>query len=300
MQNLHFRALILMLTGAGIFFSGCTDKTVSPTGTGAPGNIHGKVMLYDTLSDPFTPTGAARINDASGVQVTVEGTSYSTVTDSLGQWQLSNVPSGTYTSIVFSKAGFAKQKATNLGSNVGFSIVNNGTETINMNLYRISLISCDIVLRPFEDYMEYGEHDTLTVLNGNPSHRYIRDSILIPNGAVTLSSRILDQFPGNFYPCYSIVYFGANSQIDALDGSTFLYSAQPQSVYTSFTGTADILVLRSALIDAGFRPGQTIYCVAYCSGRFIYSSEYEDMATGMAIYSGLSPNHSEVKSFVLP
>jgi hypothetical protein len=294
---MQFRIVfIFAITAAGIFFSSCTDKTITFIGPGGPGNIHGKVTLYDTIFDPFS-FYAARINGVSEVQVTIEGTSYSTATDSLGEWQLNNIPSGSYPSIVFSKVGFATRKATNLGSNVGFSIVNNGTQTVNIDLFRISLISCNIVIRPFEEYTKYGEHDTLDRLpDGTPWYHYLTDSIQIPNGAAILSSRILD---GNIYPFYSILYFGTNSHIDAFDGSSFLYSTGPQYVNTSFTGTADILVLRSALIDAGFRPDQTIYCVAYCGGRFS-GSEYEDMGTGMTINSGLSPNHSEVKSFVLP
>src|SRR5437764_13597684 len=139
MKNFHFSTLLVFwIISAGIFFSSCTDKLVSPNG--APGSIHGKVILYDTLSDPFTPTGAARIYDASGVQVTVERTSYSTVTDSLGQWNLNNIPSGIYPSIVFRKAGFGKQEAKNIGSygsNTGFSVASNGDEFVGKDLYRI-------------------------------------------------------------------------------------------------------------------------------------------------------------------
>jgi hypothetical protein len=297
MQNLHFRALILMLTGAGIFFSGCSEKTVSPTGgSGAMGNIHGKVTLYDTLLDPLTNGTAARIYDASGVQVTVEGTSYSTLTDSSGEWHLDNIPSGIYTSVVFAKSGFAKQKSMNLGSTGGFSIANNGNEAVNSSLYRISLISCDIVIRPFADYTLHPSHDTVIVVNGNSQVVSITDTIDIPNGATTLSSRILDQ-QNLYYPEYIGVYFSTISNIDPIDGSTFLTTTGLTNP-NEFTGMANMIILRSFLINAGFKPGQTIYCVAYCQGEFI--TQYRDMPTGMTIYTGLSPNHSEVKSFVLP
>jgi hypothetical protein len=299
MKNLHCLALVLIITGGGIFFSSCIDKAVSPNG--APGSIHGKVILYDTLSDPFTANGAARIYDASGVQVTVEGTSYSTMTDSLGKWEIDNIPSGTYPSIVFSKAGFGKQEAKNIGSygsNAGFSVVSNGDEFVNMDLYRISLISCDLVLRSFYDYTKITHHDTLLYENGYLNDSTIYDSLLIPNGAATLSSRVLDQIPAEYF--IILLYFGASpAAIDPLDGKSFLYTSYAD-VYPVKSLIGNVLIEKDALIDAGFKPGQTIYCVAYCAGKLSFNSGYVDMATGMTIQSGLSPNHSEVKSFILP
>jgi hypothetical protein len=301
MKNVHYCTAIFVVT-AGIFLSGCTEKVVAPViGTGAPGNIHGKVTMYDTVLDPFTYKGAMKIDDASGVQVGVEGTSYSTMTDEQGNWHLSNIPSGTYPSIIFSKPGFATQKATNLASSIGYTIVNNGDVAVNIDMYRRSLISCGIILRAFQDYTQYGYHDTVIAGNGAyPIYTTVEDSVRIPYGAATFSTRILDQFFNSFYPCYGELFFGTDPHVDALDPSTFLYSTGTQSFYSSFSGIIDVVILRSTLINAGFRPGQTIYCVAYCGGQFFQNSYYIDMKTGNTIYSGLSPNHSEVKSFILP
>src|SRR5689334_8770250 len=99
MKHLTFFALLL----STIFFSGCGQKSQIVTYTGdGPGSISGKVALYDTLFDEFT-NNPALLSDSSGVQVSLEGSSYSTTTNGHGEWELANVPSGAYSSLMYSK-----------------------------------------------------------------------------------------------------------------------------------------------------------------------------------------------------
>jgi hypothetical protein len=68
------------------------------------GNIKGLVILYDEYVN--------QIFDASGVTVSLEGTSLSTVTSRDGSWIIENVPAGIY-NIKFSKAGYPTMKYYN-------------------------------------------------------------------------------------------------------------------------------------------------------------------------------------------
>lgn len=54
-------------------------------------------------------TNGNRYSDRSGVQVSIDSTSYSTMTDSLGWWQIADVPPGTY-DISITKTGFGYSK----------------------------------------------------------------------------------------------------------------------------------------------------------------------------------------------
>src|SRR5438105_15695001 len=87
-----------------VMLTSCGAKTDVITYSGSePWNVKGTVKLFDT-------NGVA-ISDASGVEVFMEGTDYSTLTASDGSWELANVPSGTYPSLVYSKAGFPRYKS---------------------------------------------------------------------------------------------------------------------------------------------------------------------------------------------
>jgi hypothetical protein len=70
---------------------GCEDSVDPSISTGT---INGTVKLNNSQS-----------NDYSGVKVTLEGTSYSTISLSNGKWEIADVPAGVY-KIVFSKSGY--------------------------------------------------------------------------------------------------------------------------------------------------------------------------------------------------
>ena len=69
------------------------------------------------------------------------------------------------------------------------------------------------------------------------------------------------------------------------------------------TGIADITVLRTDLQKAGFAPGDVIYCCAFASPEYLMyttTAAWFDPRFDQNVYSGFSPYHSEVKSFILP
>ena len=62
--------------------------------------------------------------------------------------------------------------------------------------------------------------------------------------------------------------------------------------------TASATVTRSELLYSGFQSGETIYVAAYAATT--PSEPYMDTVAKKWIYTGFSPYHSEVKSFILP
>jgi hypothetical protein len=95
------------------FVSACST-TESPTASSAlTGTLKGRVLFgSDDRADlPLPPTTAT---------VSVEGTTFSTTTDSSGRWTINNLPAGTY-NLSFTAPGFAMRRE------IGFQFVGGGT-----------------------------------------------------------------------------------------------------------------------------------------------------------------------------
>ena len=88
---------------------GCKENTTEST---LSGDIVGKIVLY-------ADNGLA-LQDNSGIQISMEGRSFSTLSSTDGSWKLTNVPAGIYT-VTFSKTGFTTRK------NFNFQFVGGGT-----------------------------------------------------------------------------------------------------------------------------------------------------------------------------
>jgi len=299
--------VILFILSLGLLVS-CGPKTEIVTNTystAEPGNVKGTAKLFDT-------NGVA-IPDASGVKVTMEATSYSTLSATDGTWELQNVAAGTYPSLVYSKTGFPTYKSyqgstqgqQGTSGNIGAYIIGGGGTQYDgvQNFYQISNISVNLVLRAFdEDYNQLTWHDT----------HY--DTLVTPNALATFSSRVLDNPPNKIYPYEGVLFFGKSPNIDPTDTKTFLFEScyTDQGYYANqytasnltgtniSTGIANFTVNKLFLQSAGFIPGETVYCVAYFGNYNIYNNYYIDPPTSMIIFPGLSPHHSEVKSFILP
>ena len=98
-------------------FIGCKDKPapIEPT---TSNDLSGKITLCADNGTVF--------QDNSGVHVSIEADSISTITSSDGSWKLSNVPVRDYTNrLVFSKAGFLTRKTYFYDPKIGFFTLNN-------------------------------------------------------------------------------------------------------------------------------------------------------------------------------
>src|SRR5437899_1519502 len=102
MKNIFYS--IIFFAGANLL-TGCKSNTTTQvvyTGDVIPGTIVGKVYLADTVfMNNYIP-----ISDASGVEINIEGASFSAVTDKDGRYTIANVPPGAYW-LIFKKDGFA-------------------------------------------------------------------------------------------------------------------------------------------------------------------------------------------------
>ena len=129
-------------------------------------------------------------------------------------------------------------------------------------------------------------------------------------GQSTFSSRILDKSVATYYyGYYGVLFFGKSADINPSDPKSFLfqtcfYNNTPNPNYitqaTSGTGIANFNVNKLLLQSAGFASGEKVYCVSCFGNRFILRNYYTDPQSGMIIFPGFSPYHSEVKSFILP
>src|SRR5579872_2346899 len=88
--------LVLM---SNLFLASC--KQTSDPGTLQPGSITGVVSLWDS---------AEPLGSSAGVTITLDNSSYTTLSDSTGHWTIANVAPGNY-NVTVSKAGFGLCRA---------------------------------------------------------------------------------------------------------------------------------------------------------------------------------------------
>jgi len=283
---LHYYSLLVIILAFAIF--GCKDSVSS---SGSPGNIIGYVQVYDT--------NYKLISNFSGVKVSLEGAPYSTLSDASGKWQLSNVPAGTY-GIVFSKDGYATQKQYDFeftgNGTYYYSIAPNSTVRAMMpfpNLYP------DLVLRPFEDEVQVNYvKDSVTIDSLSAAHHhYIYDTIITKLEVAIFSSRSKYSYIGT--RVVPVLVFAKDKNLDPANASTYLLASSDYSNNQDTSGAHNLTVLRSSLLNAGFHSNDSVYCCAF-AGTLYSIFTWTDPLTNRDIYSGLSPYHSEVRSFLLP
>lgn len=167
-----------------------------------------------------------------------------------------------------------------------------------VSVYQLPILFPNIVIRPFEDDISIS--DTL-VTDSLGNQYYKSDTLIKKNNTAIFSSR--SQFYYGQYSVMSRIYFGKTKNFDPLDTKTFLYASD--LIYNSdgvdTTGIANITIIRTDLVKAGFSSGDSIYCAAFASPMILLkNATWYDPETDTNIYSGFSPHHSEVKSFILP
>lgn len=266
-------------------FCGCKDSNTTQiiyTNDGKPGTIVGKVALIDSTY--------AYLKDASGVEVTIEGTPYKAVTDSNGKWSITNVLPGTYY-LFFKKDGFALKK------DGAIKFAGNGTDSWNSSLYRINRITPDLILRPFEEQSSLSYRDTVVYDSlGRPHSSSNIDTIIDQVARFTFI--LVDKLKHSDPFVVGQIFLSKTNNISPLDPKTYLYT-----VYTNFSypisTSSDLFISRKGLLDAGFSTDDKIFCVLYAAQQS-FREGYIDSSNDKYIYTGFSPFHSEVKSFILP
>jgi Carboxypeptidase regulatory-like domain len=245
-KKLSFFSVITVL----ILIAGCKGDT-GPAGPSQTGSITGFVTLIN--SDGSLPA------NRSGVVVSIQGTSLSTMTDSLGQWTISNVTTGTYT-IAATKPnyGMTEQQGVQFlgGSNPLY--LGNINGSIN-------------------GYMTLAQPPNFTV--AFDSLKIAGDSEL--NIWFSMSGQLLP--PANEF----LIAIGNDSNVNGSDPQKYLYSNVGQF------GEGEngfVPINASDLYYAGFKSGATAYLVAYPLEFFgfgEYYSMYYDIPSGRYVYTSL-------------
>ena len=291
----HRNVRILFICAIALFtIPSCKETTVS---SGVPGDIIGTIQLYDTNYVAMT--------ENSGVKVSLESTTYSALSDANGKWHLTNIPAGTYT-LVFSKDGYATRKQQD------FEFTGNGTLLYDLlyngtgvhALYTIPYLFPNIVIRPFEDLLQITNRDSIATrrdsIGSADSSKYIiiiHDTVITKLETAIFSSRTQYLYHGQTPS--DIIFLSKSQIIDPSSASSFQYSEIFQNNNSDTSGIDNVILYRTALLQSGFSSGDSIYCVVY-SGTYRSINSWIDPTSGKTIYSGFSPHHSEVKSFILP
>lgn len=220
--------------------------------------------------------------DHSGVRISIDGTSYSTVSDSKGRWELHDVLPGTY-NISFTKDKFAMEKI------IAYRFVGNGTDYLfSQKIYQIMWTRATLVLRPFD------------------------------SGKAIFSCRLFRQDSSQSLGGAAMLLIGKNQFLSPEKPESFSYELDNFSDIIVKGIIPDINIGYSFQIDSsylyqlGFHSNDTIYSEAFASNlailldydiltyKYTYGPSYIDIATNKRIFTGFGYNHSEVKSFILP
>ena len=285
MKYLSFLLFFAASLFVGILISGCKDSTTSINGT--PGDIIGTIFgVEDTLYHS--------IPDRSGVKVSLDGTPYSTLTDSFGRWQLTTIPAGTYT-IIFSKENYVQHTRQN------FIFGGNGTYHYDLDYNNPVLMQPlpnlfpNIVLRPFVDFIQINYRDSNWVDSSGYHTINLDDTEIIKSDIAILSSRSQSMYHGQ--QVSGAIFFGPSENIDPSVPTSYSY----YNIHNNFpdsSGICNFTIHRSWFLQLGFTSGSTIYCCAFAHVNNL--DQWLDSKTNSYAYSGFSPHHSEVKSFILP
>jgi hypothetical protein len=244
MQKLKISFLILFLFS---FFISCTE-TVAPVLTGS---ISGFVELYEE--------DGSRINDKSGVKVSIEGRNNYAYTNNDGRYSLENVEAGIF-NIVFEKEGFGLYKI------IAREFVGGGEAYLyNIGLTKLPTFNVTSLI--------------ITKTTGTPP--YLRMSGNLSNAR-------------NYYR-YVILFFGKSADVSndpknyLLTNSIYVYPDSSSFGYS-------MLDYSEYFLDADFSSGETVYVASYSASNSYWGTP--DPITGRYYFYnvGTSPVKS---SFIL-
>ncbi len=278
-------SIITSLLLFGILAGGCHNALTPDSNS----TINGAVALIDTAGN--------FVAGLSGIQVAVDGGSQSTLTDSMGHFTLENVPDGNIP-LIFFKPGFAE-----FHDHCTVSAASHSATYGTASLFQISRISSNIVLRPFgECFVRYNFRDTQVFSHaaGIYIHSWLYDSLYEQYGLTQFSCRIMDapNHLGRFGASVQI-YFSDQDSISPAGVNSYRFATQQQTVDVN-DGSVSFDIYRDSLLKHGFVSNSTIYCTAFANGYYTQEIFYTDKASGKEIFTGFSPLHSEIRSFVLP
>ncbi len=287
-----------------VSFYGCSeDPVASNSNNSGLGTLVGKVYIYDAFAN-WVP-------NQTGVTVTLEGTSYTTTSDSTGIWTITNIPSGTYV-VVYSKSGYVSKKVFNI------IVADRGTYYLNTQYSYHSILpntdylsAKNLVLRPFEDKIINYYADS--IINKPPDSTYtikVLRTRIEPMEVTTFSFRLYSDLDPSKYmnKIYNLKYmllFSRDSTSDYKGWSQFKYSSSLNWVSVppvSLNDTSVSITIEKKFLlrpYMNFTAGERIYVMGVVMPQS-FDSYYDDPTNQKTIPPGISPNHTEIRGFVIP
>jgi hypothetical protein len=249
-----------MLIIIGILVSGCSknEDPLSVSSSDMSGTLGGWVELEDI--------DGARIPDAGGVSVAVEGTNFTATTGSDGQWSIADLPAGTYV-VTFSKSGYGTFKS------IGHRHVGGGDSYLS-----------PVVLGAMPN-------SAITNFSVRSLDSIFSDTINVPFKHVEVKT----EYSGDHGRVR--VYFGRNQNVSNIPGS-YLYTRELIQYYDYSNPMKLMLRGESELLaQYGMTSGSTVYAVAYVAS--VNGTQYFDPAANQWVYTSVSAPTS-VLSVVVP
>ena len=268
----------LLLFVAVVVFNSCKTQPTAPAGTAT---IIGRVLLAQSYFQ-YTPA-------YGGINVTIEGTNFSGLTDDSGYYTINSVPTGTY-NVLFSKSGYGDVRLFSMsvtgGGNAPVYFHPTQYNTYTM-LYKIPNIVTSLREVEIKD----------TTL---PTEEQI--TYLIAKGNIS-PGPLMNQLYGGI-----AVYVSHSSDVSNLLGhyATFFYDGELGLGYANYpidTTTESFIfgIPQYNLTSAGFNSGDSIYVATYGAPLYNYPpGDYYDPAIQQNVLTSINQMHSAVIGARMP
>lgn len=269
----HLFSFFLLLS----MLAGCdSDTTSTGTDNRLKGTMRGRAVLLSL--------GYQEAPSSSGIKITLEGTSFSTVTNDSGEWELKDVPAGIYT-LVYEKEGYGLYKY------ITYQFVGGGIAYVPspIRLRKIATTHAELFYVVMKDTLD-PEYPT-----GPPSKR------------IVIKATIADTV-GQYYQQVATFFFSKNPNVSK-DPSTYDFVLGERKLWMYYTAYESRPLKDSMFatnLPTGYAAsGETIYVIAY-GATYTGSSggygpgDYYDPSIRKQYYTSVSPSPSKVLSFIVP
>jgi hypothetical protein len=232
------------------------SDTTGPAGTGS---ITGSVALIK--ANGLQPA------DRESVAVSINGTQFGAMTDSVGAWSIPNLGPGTY-DFSFARAGYDTARI------VQYSFSGTGSKSLGTtNL-------CQVPSFHVSDLWHWISTDTSRIRLG------------IKVNDTTVSDPNV--------PYRVFLFFGTDSTVSSSPSHYLSVSTNNIMAFQEGIDSTSIILTAPTLVNYGFVEGNTVYIAAYTANAGTANSAYTDPATGRAVYANINPARSNVVKVIVP
>jgi hypothetical protein len=229
------------------------------TGPAGNGSITGSIALVK--ANGYEP--ARR----DSVAVSINGTPFSTITDSTGAWSISNLGPGTYT-FSFARAGYDTARVMQYG----FS----GTGSKSLGTTNLC------------------QAPSFNV--ANVWHWISTDTNRIRLGIKVSDTTVSD--PNVPYRVF--LFFGTDSSVSSNPSHYLSVSTNNVMAFQKGIDSTSVILTAPLLVNYGFVEGDIVYVAAYAANAGSANSAYTDPATGRLVYVNINPVESNVIKIIVP